>query len=322
MNLKRMRGNKSLILPAAISGLLWLLSCSPGFSAEINRQEFFVETQKDVKLLVVAKTPAKGAIGKAVLLVHGSGVGYEYWDIPIRDYSVMDYLAQRGIDVYAAQCRGYGESSKPNGMQVNAASIASDLKAVVAAVAKRSGVSRMSLVGHSSGGTAVLVAAGTYPDLLDRMVLMGTRYKKVNPQFVAYATKVIDAAKEPGKDYVANTHYLDVQKRLDAYDEDVVSWYKKLVAEKYGLMPGGIYPDSVLNNPAEPFVSAMKIPTLILNGSREYVVDLADNIAMFADLGTPDKAMVIHPGGYHLMFLEKTGHVAIQEALYFWLSKK
>lgn len=316
------RLNRSFVMLAVISGLLCLLSCPPSFSAEVNRQEFFVEAQKEIKLLVVAKAPAKGAIGKAVLLVHGSGVGLEYWDIPIRDYSIMDYLAQRGIHTYAVQCRGYGESSKPNGMQVNAASIASDLKAVVAEVAKRSGVKKVSLVGHSSGGTAVLVAAGTYPELLDRMVLIGTRYKKINPQFVAYATKVIDAAKEPGKDYVPNTHYLDVQKRLDTYDEDVVAWYKKLVAEKYGVMPGGIYPDSVSNNPGEPFVSTMKIPTLILNGSREYVVDLADNIAMFADLGTPDKSMVIHPGGYHLMFLEKTGHVAMQEALDFWLSKK
>jgi len=319
MDLKEMLRFQSL---GVLVGTLWLLLGSTSFSAEINRQEFFVEPQKDIKLLVVSKTPAKGAIGKAVLLVHGSGVGYEYWDIPIRDYSIMDYLAHRGIDVYAVQCRGYGESTKPNGMQVNAASIASDLKPVAEAVAKRSGVKRVSLVGHSSGGTAVLVAAGTYPDLLDRIVLMGTRYKKVNPQFVAYATKVIDAAKEPGKDYVPNTHYLDVEKRIDAYDEDVVSWYKKLVAEKYGLMPGGIYPDSVLNNPGERFVSAMKVPALILNGSREYVVDLADNIAMFADLGTPDKAMVIHPGGFHLMFLEKAGHVAIQEALSFWLSRK
>jgi len=318
----RMRTRNSLVVTAVIFGLISLLPGSWSFSAEVSRQQFFVETGKDVKLLVVAKTPIKPGVGKAVLLVHGSGVGIEYWDIPIRDYSIMDYLAQKGIDVYAVECRGYGESSKPNGMQVNAASIASDLKPVIAAIAKRSGVSSVSLVGHSSGGTAVLVAAGTYPEVLDRMVLMGTRYKKVNPQFVAYATKVIDAAKEPGKDYVANTHYLDVEKRLDAYDEDVVSWYKKLVAEKYGLMPGGIYPDSVLNNPGEPFVSKMKVPTLILNGSREYVVDLDDNVAMFADLGTPDKAMVIHPGGYHLMFLEKHGHVAIQEALYFWLSKK
>jgi alpha-beta hydrolase superfamily lysophospholipase len=314
--------SRSLAVMAILFGLVWCLSGSLGFSAEVNRQQFFVETEKEIKLLVVSKTPVKAGIGKAVLLVHGSGVGLEYWDIPIRDYSIMDYLAQKGVGVYAVECRGYGESSKPNGMQVNAASIASDLKSVIAAIAKRSGVSKVSLVGHSSGGTAVLVAAGTYPELLDRMVLMGTRYKKVNPQFVAYATKIIDAAKEPGKDYVANTHYLDVEKRLDTYDEDVVLWYKKLVAEKYGLMPGGIYPESVLNNPAEPFVSKMKVPTLILNGSREYVVDLEDNFAMFADLGTPDKAMILHPGGYHLMFVEKRGHVAIQEALYFWLSKK
>ncbi len=29
-------------------------------------------------------------------------------DIPIRDYSVMDYLAGRGFEVYAVECRGYG----------------------------------------------------------------------------------------------------------------------------------------------------------------------------------------------------------------------
>jgi alpha-beta hydrolase superfamily lysophospholipase len=298
-----------------------LLSCSP-VSSEINRQQFFIEAQEAVRLLVVAKTPAKGGIGKAALLVHGSGVGFECWDIPLRDYSVMDYLARRGIDTYALQCRGYGESTKPNGMHVNARSIASDLKTVASVVTKRSKVSRVSLVGHSAGGTAVLAAAGAHPDLLDRIVVMGTRYKKVNQQFAAYAAKVIDEAKEPGKDYVANTHYLDVQERLDAHDEDVVSWYKKLVAEKYALMPGGIYQDAVFGNPSEQFVATMKVPTLILNGSREYVVDPADNAAMLADLGTPDKAMIIHPGGYHLMFLEKAGHVAVQEALHFWLSKK
>jgi alpha-beta hydrolase superfamily lysophospholipase len=313
MNFAKTTKNKPLPPSNAPSG-----SAAPGGSV---RQEFFVDARKDVKLFVTAKTSSTGRTGKAVVLVHGSGVGIECWDIPLRDYSIMDYLAQRGIDTYAVQCRGYGESNKPDGMQVNAVSIASDLKAVVEGVAMRSGVSRVSLVGHSSGGTVVLVAAGTYPELLDRMVVMGTRYKKVNPQFVAYATKVIDAAKEPGNDYVPNTHYLDVEDRLDAYDEDVVTWYKKLVAEKYGLMPGGIYPDSVLDNPAEPFVTMVKTPTLILNGSREYVVDVADTVAMLADLATPDKAMVIHPNGYHLMFLEKAGHVAVQEALHFWLRK-
>jgi hypothetical protein len=72
-----------------------------------------------------------------------------------------------------------------------------------------------------------LVAASLYPDILDRMILIGVPYKKVHPNFVAYANKVIEMGKEPGKDYVPNMHYKDVEKRLDAHDEDVVAWYKK-----------------------------------------------------------------------------------------------
>ena len=292
------------------------------FAAEVGKQEFFVDTETGMKLQVVAKIPQTGRSGQAVLLIHGSGVGWEYWDVPFRDYSVMEYLATRGVDVYAVQCRGYGRSTKPDGMTVTAASIADDLKSVVVEIMKRSNVKKVSMAGHSSGGTVVLVAAGKYPDLLDRIVIIGTRYKKINPNFVAYATKMIEQAKEPGKDYVNNTHYLDVEKRLDAHDEDVVAWYKKLVGENYKLMPGGIYPDSVGKNPAAPFVPTMKVPTLILNGSKEYVVELDDVSDMFRDLGTSDKAMIIQPGGYHLMFLERKGHVGLQESIFFWVTKK
>ncbi len=43
---------------------------------------------------------------------------------------------------------------------------------------------------------------------------------------------------------------------------------------------------------------------------------------MYRDLGTPDKAMIIQPGGFHLMFLERKGHVGVQESIYFWATKK
>jgi len=127
--------------------------------------------------------------------------------------------------------------------------------------------------------------------------------------------------KEPGKDYVPNLHYKEVEKRLDAYDDDVVAWYKKVVEGQYGLMPAGVYPD-VIKNPGIPIVSMTKVPTLILNGSNEYVVDPQDALDMFKDHGSPDKAMIILPGGYHLMFLERRGHVGLQESIFFWMTKK
>jgi pimeloyl-ACP methyl ester carboxylesterase len=311
----------------AIFTLLGLVAISltavqtPCSAAGLKRQEFFVNTDTGMKLAVVAKMPAAGRLGKAVLLVHGSGVGWAYWNVPIRDYSIMDHLAKKGFDVYAVECRGYGKSTKPNGMEVNATNIARDLKSVLAEIGKKSGVRKVSLAGHSSAGAVLLVAASLYPELLDRMILIGVPYKKVHPNFVAYANKVIEMGKEPGKDYVPNLHYKDVEKRLDAYDEDVVAWYKKVVEAQYPMMPGGVYPD-VINNPSIPVVPTMKIPTLILNGSKEYVVDPEDAMALFKDLGAPDKAMIILPGGFHLMFLEKRGHVGLQESMLFWLTKK
>jgi alpha-beta hydrolase superfamily lysophospholipase len=287
---------------------------------EILGEEFFVETDTGMKLMVAARIPQTERLGQAVLLVHGSGVGWPYWDIPIRDYSVMGYLSGRGFDVYALECRGYGKSTKPNGLEVTAATMAVDIKSVATTILERSGVDRVSMVGHSSGGTALLIAGGKYPELIARMVIIGTPYKKINPMFLDYAHKVVDMAGEPGKDYVPNLHYQDLESRLDDHDEDVLTWYKKLVEDQYSLMPGGLYPD-LINNPGIEFVPKITVPTLILNGSNEYVVDPDDTLAMFKDLGVEDKCMVTQPGGYHLMFVEKRGHIGLQETLFYWLRK-
>ena len=119
---------------------------------EIDRNEFFVDADTGMKLMVVSKIPRTARLGQAVLLVHGSGVGWPYWDIPLRDYSVMDFLAEHGLDVYALECRGYGRSTKPNGMEVTADTMAADIKSVLLDIMKRSGVDRVNAAGHSSGG--------------------------------------------------------------------------------------------------------------------------------------------------------------------------
>ncbi len=306
---------------AIVAAVAMTLAPVLGFTAEINEDTFFIETDTGMKLTVLSKSPVSEGLGRAVLLVHGSGVGMEYWDIPIRDYSVMNALAKKGLSVYLVQCRGYGESTKPNGMEVTVTNTAKDLKSVVREIAKRAKVDKVSIVGHSTGGLVALMAAQLFPELLDRVVVIGTPYKKISPKFVAYANKVLEMSKQPGNDYVPNRHHLNIEKRIDTYDEDVVAWYKKLVGEKYGKMPSGIYPD-IIKNPTIPYVPKIKLPTLILNGSNEYVVAFEDAQALFGDLGSQDKAFIVLPGGFHLMFLEKRGSVGLQESLFFWLTKK
>jgi alpha-beta hydrolase superfamily lysophospholipase len=286
----------------------------------VEEREFFVDTEPGVRLMVVSKTPKEERLGKAVVLVHGSGVGWIYWDIPIRDYSVMDYLAERGLDVYAVECRGYGKSTKPNGLSVTAEAMAKDLKVVFSTIVKRSGVTKVSAAGHSSGGTVLMLGACLCPEILDRMMLIGAPYKTINPQFREYAMQVIEAAREPGKDYVPNLHYKDIEKRLDAHDEDVVTWYKNVVEENYSTLPGGIFP-SIIENPGASFVPRIQVPTLLFNGAKEYVVEGADSLALFTDIGAQDKGFIVQPNSFHLPYLEKRGHLGLQESIYFWVTK-
>lgn len=284
------------------------------------QKELFLTLETGVELMVAEEPPETAPLGKAVILIHGSGVGWIYWDIPYKDYSVMGYLASRGLHVYAVECRGYGRSTKPNGLEVTAATIANDTCALMHVLQERTGHSRFSVVGHSSGGTVALLTAGLCPELIERMVLIGTPYRQISQQFLPYAETLAAMVREPGKDYVPNLHYHDVEQRLDVHDPAIVAWYKSAVAEAYAQIPGGIFPD-LLNSPATTVMEQLEIPTLLLNGSNEYVVDASDVEAMFHDLKTPDKANVVLPGGYHLLFVEERGHRGLQESLFYWLTR-
>ena len=56
-----------------------------------------------------------GQSGKVILLVHGATwSGRLDFDLQIRDYSSMDYLAKNGYDAWAIDIHGYGHSDKTN----------------------------------------------------------------------------------------------------------------------------------------------------------------------------------------------------------------
>jgi pimeloyl-ACP methyl ester carboxylesterase len=104
--------------------------------------------------------------GEVVLLIHGSGPGvtaYANWRL------VMPRLAER-YRVLAPDIAGFGyteiEGGQVPGRVLWVEHIRSFLKAV--------GVERASVVGNSFGGALSLWLASEHPDLVDRLVLMGS----------------------------------------------------------------------------------------------------------------------------------------------------
>ncbi len=101
--------------------------------------------------------------GPCVVLLHGfpdSSLGF-------RD--LCEALAARGFRAIAPDLRGYGLSSKPEGLEpYRSTALLEDLAALV----RWTGEERVTLVGHDWGGLLAYCFAGQHPELVQRLVVM------------------------------------------------------------------------------------------------------------------------------------------------------
>jgi pimeloyl-ACP methyl ester carboxylesterase len=132
------------------------------------------------------RTPGPLEECPAVLYVHGatfpSGLSVGY---PFEGRSWASELAAAGFDVWALDFAGYGRSSRypqqdldpagapPLGRAAGPAGAGEQLATVLEHIGEVRGDGRVSLVAHSWGTIAAGVAATSYPELIDRVVLFG-----------------------------------------------------------------------------------------------------------------------------------------------------
>ena len=105
---------------------------------------------------------------KTIVMVHGATFSSgSLYDVPFGGFSFMDYLAAGGYDVFAVDVRGYGLSTRPPEMEVDAAlnpplvntdTGIVDFGTAVDFVLGLRGIERTNIFGMSWGGTV----AGTF----------------------------------------------------------------------------------------------------------------------------------------------------------------
>ena len=153
---------------------------------------------------------SKSLGGRVVLFVHGCCYSSEVaFDLPYKDYSWMAFLAAEGYDTFAVDVTGYGRSTRPYAMndpcnlsaedrqelgmklepckpsyQVRLTTIAShwaDIDRAVDYIRELRQVSKVSLIGWSSGGPRAGGYAAQHPDKIDRLVLLAPGYTRSLP---------------------------------------------------------------------------------------------------------------------------------------------
>ena len=107
--------------------------------------------------------------GPAVILIHGISSNHRFWDLE-PDRSLARALHQAGFDVWNMDLRGHGDALRlPDGKRPKADWSVDDygeqdLPAAIGLVRAKTGLKKVSVVGHSMGGMVLAVYLATFGD--------------------------------------------------------------------------------------------------------------------------------------------------------------
>lgn len=343
----------STISTLAMAALLCAAALSPAAPCQaatsappLESEEFMIPSGDPGIELYVRNKHGQGikafASERVLLFVHGATYPAETtFDLKLGGVSMMEFLAQRGYDVYLVDVRGYGRSTRPPEMDQPAdqnAPIArtdtavKDVGAAVDFILKRRKIPKINLMGWS-WGTAIM---GWYTaqnnDKVNKLVLYAPRWLNSTPspansagKLAAYRTVTMESAKERWLKGVAG------EKKAALIP---AGWFEAWAAATLGSDPAGSKqtppvlraPNGVLQdsqeywNAGKPLYdpALIRVPTFLVHA--EWDQDLPSSMlhAYFAKLtNAPYRRYVEIGEGTHTVFLEKNRMQLFREVLAF-----
>jgi pimeloyl-ACP methyl ester carboxylesterase len=332
----------------------WLIAAPAAFpqTPKIVVENYLVPARDaGVQLYVRNKRPegvAKFGSEKILLFVHGGTYpGETAFDLPLGGVSWMDYVAQRGFDVYLMDVRGYGPSTRPPQMNrppgesppiVHTDVAVRDVGAVVDHILARRGVSKINLLGWSWG----TVLAGAYTaqnnDKIQRLVLYAPSFIRASfiratpspiaaeGQLGAYRTVTKDAAQKRRRTGLSDERAKDLMP-----DEWFDMWWAaNMASDPVGAAqnppvvraPNGVIEDdrkywSARKAYYDP--SHITVPTLLILAEWDADTPFYMAQAVFAKLtDVPRRRLVLIGEGTHGVALEKNRMQLFREAQFFF----
>lgn len=273
-------------------------SQAPRPAAPLRPPDRFTVTSDGHPMAVWARRPAtpKGAI----LLIHGrtwsSRPDFDL-QVPGLQRSVLVSFAAQGFAAYALDLRGYGQTPRDATGWLTPKRSAADIVNVLGWIAaQHPGLPKPTVVGWSRGAIMAAMAAQSSPARVSNVVLFGFAFDP--------ALDFVDLELVPKPLMMKNTEASAV---ADFISPDVTPRAIVTAFVEQALKADPILVDvknDVEFNAFEP--EKMATPALVLFGSADPGVVIADAGKMFAKLAARDKQMVVLPGADHAAQLEDT----------------
>lgn len=186
----------------ALAALTLMGSAAIAQSPKIAAEDLMVPHGADTQIYVRNKHP-EGVTNfgpdKIAVFMHGATYPGTAFDLPLGGKSWMDYVAERGYDVYAIDLPGYGRSTRPASMNAPAdqsepfmrtPDAAKALGSVVDYVLKRRNAANLKLIGWSWGTAITALYTTENAAKINRLTLYAPVWLRTTPSLVQFQGKL------------------------------------------------------------------------------------------------------------------------------------
>ncbi|HEY6282171.1 MAG TPA: alpha/beta hydrolase [Burkholderiales bacterium] len=318
-----------------VIGILSLAGCagmsSPTEPRLVTESYMIQSRDAGIQLFVRNKRPqdmTQFGPEKTLLYVHGATQASETtFDLQLEGLSWMDYLAQRGYDVYLVDVRGYGQSTRPPEMEqpsannppiVRTDTAVMDVGAAIDHILARRNLPRINLMGWSWGCAIMADYTTQNNDKVNRLILyapgwLRTAPTSVQPPLGAYQTWTMEQARsrlqngapEEKNKELMTTAWFETWSAAALATDPVGAKQNPPVVRT----PNGVNQDTLdywmMGKPEwEP--AKVTVPTLVVRGEWDAVNPLSGTQSVFDKLtNAPYRRLVQIGEGTHFLFLEK-----------------
>ena len=320
--------NLSFVRAAILAALLTLSASASGaqaptFGPELEGfdypwavHDFAFESQGEPVVMRYMDVKPERPNGETAVVLHGKNFCAASWEGTIRA------LSGAGYRVIAPDQIGWCKSTKPERYQYSFQQLAANTHALIASL----GLSKVAVIGHSTGGMLAARFALMYPDMTSALVLvdpigledwkaLGVPYRTVDEQIAREKATTADKIRS----YERSTYYAG-QWRPE---------YERWVTMFAGIMQGpgqdivarnmGLIDDMIYTQPVVYEFPLIRVPTLIMIGDKDTTAigkdyapaDVREKLGHYPELAQRTKAAI--PGSVLIEFSDAGHAPQIQE---------
>jgi pimeloyl-ACP methyl ester carboxylesterase len=287
-----------------------------GFDYPWAVHDFAFESQGEPVVMRYMDVAPEKPNGRTAVVLHGKNFCAATWEETIRA------LSGAGYRVIAPDQIGWCKSTKPGRYQYSFQQLAANTHALIASL----GLSKVAVIGHSTGGMLAARFALMYPEMVSALVLvnpigledwkaLGVPYRTVGDQIARERATTAERIRS----YERSTYYAG-QWRPE---------YERWVTMFAGIMQGpgrdivarnmGLIDDMIYTQPVVYEFPLIRVPTLIMIGDKDTTAigkdyappELREKLGRYPELAQRTKAAI--PGSTLIEFPDAGHAPQIQE---------